>query len=68
VNPSKGKIPERRWTNEELHKLFREYFERLPGTCPVCASQVGMMMDHQNGSTILHLRCEGCGNTATVLG
>jgi transcription elongation factor Elf1 len=56
----------RRWTNEELHKLFKDYFDRQPGICPVCASQVSMMMDHEKGMAMLTLRCRGCGNSSTV--
>ncbi|HLH54916.1 MAG TPA: hypothetical protein VKY92_15000 [Verrucomicrobiae bacterium] len=57
----------RRWTNEELHKLFRDYFDGLPGICPVCGKEVGMMMDHKGGVTMLTIRCRGCHNSSVVM-
>jgi transcription elongation factor Elf1 len=63
-----SKTPEaRRWTNEELHKLFKDYFDKLPGICPVCQREVGMMMDHKDSVTILTIRCRNCGNSSTVM-
>lgn len=57
----------RPWTNAELHKLFSDYFNKLPGMCPVCGHEVSMMMDHQQYVTILSIRCRGCGNSSNVL-
>jgi hypothetical protein len=67
MNLTKAPRAERRWTDSELHKLYQDYFDRLPGTCPVCGCEVGMMMDHKDVMTIISIRCRGCGNTATVL-
>ena len=60
-------LPFRRWTDTELHKLFRDYFDKQPGICPVCGHEVGMMMDHKREVTILSIRCRSCGNSSTVL-
>ena len=58
----------RRWTDAELHKLYRDYFERLPGMCPVCGREVGMMLDHKDGGiAILSIRCRNCDNSSTVI-
>jgi hypothetical protein len=46
----------RRWTDAELHKLFSDYFDKLPGTCPVCGHEVRMMMDHNCDVAILSIR------------
>jgi len=56
----------RPWTEEEQQKLFRDYFDRLPGICPVCASEVHMMMEHKGDVTALVMRCGGCSNSAVV--
>lgn len=56
----------RPWTEAELHKLYRDYFDKQPGICPVCGSQVSMMMDHKEQLAILSIRCRVCGNASTV--
>jgi len=59
--------PLRAWTEAEQKKLCEDYFTLLPGACPVCAQNVGMMMDYKEGvPTVLKLRCRGCGNKADV--
>jgi transcription elongation factor Elf1 len=63
---SEPETPWRRWTDAELHKLFRDYFDKLPGTCPVCGHEVAMMMDHKDNATILSIQCRFCGNSSTV--
>ena len=55
----------RRWTEAEKQRLFSDYFERLPGTCPVCGSGVHMMMDQDADVVTLEMRCD-CGNRATI--
>jgi hypothetical protein len=62
-----SKTEARRWTDAELHKLFKDYFAKMPGVCPVCGKEVGMMMDHKGETTILSIRCRSCGNSSTVL-
>jgi hypothetical protein len=57
----------RRWTDAELHRLFSDYYNKLPGVCPVCGHEVSMRMDHKDNVTLLTIRCWGCGNLSTVL-
>jgi hypothetical protein len=56
----------RQWTNNDKQKLMADYFERLPGICPVCACEVSMMIEHGQAMAILSLRCRGCGNFGKV--
>jgi hypothetical protein len=57
--------PARRWTDPEKHKLFKEYFDKDPGICPVCGRTVHMMMEQSAGVVTLTMRCD-CGNRAQV--
>ena len=63
---SKAEPEPRRWTDAELHQLFRDYYDKRPGTCPVCGHEVGMMMDHKGDLTILSIICRFCHNSSTV--
>jgi ribosomal protein S27AE len=56
----------REWTDAELHKLFKEYFAKLPGTCPVCGHGVGFMTDHSDNTAMLTIRCRFCNNSRNV--
>lgn len=62
----KGDSCFRLWTNDEKQKLLADYFERLPGLCPVCACEVSMMMEHGQDVATLSLRCRGCGNSGKI--
>src|SRR5256885_13156926 len=55
----------RHWTETEKQKLFKDYFERLPGMCSACGRPVRMMTHHELGAVTLQLRCD-CGNQASV--
>jgi len=56
----------RPWSKTEQERLFEAYFDRLPGTCPVCATPVGIRMESGGNDVVLLMRCRGCGNSAQV--
>lgn len=56
----------RRWTDEEKQQLFRQYFDRLPGVCPVCSGAVRMMLHSGGNSVTLHMFCSTCRNIGQI--
>jgi hypothetical protein len=58
--------PYRPWTEQEKLQLVKQYFERLPGNCPVCAHEVSMMMENRQDSITMALVCRKCRNIGRV--
>jgi hypothetical protein len=58
----------RAWTKEEQESLFDSYFSSSPDICPVCSSEVSMVMSYLGRTVTLLLCCEGCDNKAHVNG
>jgi hypothetical protein len=68
LSPGKPGTRSRAWTKKEQQKLFKDYFDRMPGTCPICGRMVSMMLDHRDEVTIVRMLCRGCHNWAVVSG
>ena len=56
----------REWTEQDKCALFQKYFDDQPATCPVCSSQVQIIMDQIGDTVALLMHCDGCGTKARI--